>query len=102
MVMDLGLKPGMDNCIDRYLHDYHRDNRLSSDGEADQNKERKERENQMVTDLTRYQRDCVDAFRMEFSKEDIKQYPEVKKLARSINKQGRKIDKINRLKSKLL
>lgn len=56
----------------------------------------------MITDLTRYQRDCVDAFRMEFSKEDIKQYPEVKKLARSINKQGRKIDKINRLKSKLL
>lgn len=56
----------------------------------------------MVTDLTRYQRDCVDAFQMEFSKEDIKQYPEVKKLARSINKQGRKIDKINRLKSKLL
>lgn len=102
MVMDLGIKPGMDNCIDRHWRDYHRDSCLKSDGEADQIEERKERENQMVTDLTRYQRDCVDAFRMEFSKEDIKQYPEVKKLARSINKQGRKIDKINRLKSKLL
>ena len=100
--MDMGVQPNVDSRANRYLHDYHRDNRLSSDGEADQNKEGKERENQMVTDLTRYQRDCVDAFRMEFSKEDIKQYPEVKKLARSINKQGRKIDKINRLKSKLL
>lgn len=102
MVMDMGIQPNVDSHANRYLHDYHRDNRLSSDGEADQNKERKERENQMVTDLTRYQRDCVDAFRMEFSKEDIKKYPEVKKLAQLINKQGRKVDKINRLKSKLL
>ena len=49
----------------------------------------------MVVDLKDYQQDFVDAFRMEFSKEDIKCNPEVKKLAKFINRQGRKIDKIN-------
>ena len=43
-------------------------------------------ENKMV-DLMMYQRDCVDAFRMEFSKEDIKHNSEVKKLAKFINRQ---------------
>lgn len=52
-------------------------------------------ENKMV-DLIMYQRDCVDAFRMEFSKEDIKCNSEVKKLAKFINRQGRKIDKIDK------
>ena len=58
-------------------------------------------ENKMV-DLIMYQRDCVDAFRMEFSKEDIKCNQEVKKLAKFINSQGRKIDKINKMRRSVL
>ena len=58
-------------------------------------------ENKMV-DLMMYQRDCVDAFRMEFSKEDIKCNSEVKKLAKFINRQGRKIDKINKMRRSVL
>ena len=49
-----------------------------------------------MVDLIMYQRDCVDAFRIEFSKEDIKCNSEVKKLAKFINRQGRKIDKIDK------
>ena len=60
-----------------------------------------ELENKMV-DLMMYQRDCVDAFRMVFSKEDIKRNPEVKKLAKFINRQGRKIDKINKMRRSVL
>lgn len=56
----------------------------------------------MEIDLRDYQRDCVDAFRMEFSKDDIKNNPEVKKLARLINRQGRKIDKINKMRRSIL
>ena len=56
----------------------------------------------MITNLRDYQSDCVDAFRMEFSKEDIKSNSEVRKLAKFINKQGRKIDKINKMKRKIL
>lgn len=56
----------------------------------------------MITDLRAYQSDCVDAFRMEFSKEDIKSNSEVRKLARFINKQGKKIDRINKMKRKIL
>lgn len=56
----------------------------------------------MITDLRDYQSDCVDAFRMEFSKEDLKNNSEVRKLARFINKQGRRIDKINKMKRKIL
>lgn len=56
----------------------------------------------MVVDLKGYQRDCIDAFRMEFSKEDIKSNSEVRKLARFINKQGKRIDKINKTKRKIL
>lgn len=58
-------------------------------------------ENKMV-DLMMYQRDCVDAFRMEFSKDDIKCNSEVKKLAKFINRQGRKIDKINKMRGSVL
>ena len=58
-------------------------------------------ENKMV-DLIMYQRDCIDAFRMEFSKEDIKCNPEVKKLAKFINRQGRKIDKIDKMRRSVL
>lgn len=56
----------------------------------------------MVVDLRSYQRDCVDAFRMEFSKEDIKHNSEVKKLAKFINRQGRKIDRINKMRKSIL
>lgn len=55
-----------------------------------------------MVDLMMYQRDCVDAFRMEFSKGDIKCNPEVKKLAKFINRQGRKIDKINKMRRNVL
>ena len=58
-------------------------------------------ENKMV-DLIMYQRDCVDAFRMEFSKEDIKHNSEVNKLAKFINRQGRKIDRINKMRRSVL
>ena len=52
----------------------------------------------MVRDLQGFQSDCVDAFRMECSKEDIKTNPEARKLAKYINRQGRKIDKITKQK----
>ena len=55
----------------------------------------------VVVDLKDYQQDCVDAFRMEFSK-DIKCNPEVKKLAKFINRQGRKIDRINKKRRSVL
>ena len=51
----------------------------------------------MVRKLLQYQSDCVEAFRMECSTEDIKTNPEAKKLARHINRQGKIIDKIIRL-----
>jgi hypothetical protein len=43
----------------------------------------------------------IDAFQMEFSKDDIKKYPQVKKLAKCINKYYRKINKINKLLYKI-
>ena len=55
-----------------------------------------------MVDLMMYQRDCVDAFRMEFSKEDIKHNSEVRKLAKFINRQGRKIDRINKMRKSIL
>ena len=60
-----------------------------------------ELENKMI-DLMMYQRDCVDAFRMEFSKEDIEHNSEVNKLAKFINRQGRKIDKIDKMRRSVL
>ena len=59
-------------------------------------------ENKIVVDLRNYQRDCVDAFWMEFSKDDIKYNSEVRKLAKFINRQGRKIDKINKIRRSIL
>ena len=56
----------------------------------------------MVVDLKDYQQDCIDAFKMEFSKEDIKHNSEVKKLAKFINRQGRKIDRINKMQRNVL
>lgn len=56
----------------------------------------------MVVDLKDYQQDCIDAFRMQFSKEDIKHNSEVKKLAKFINRQGRKIDRINKMRRSVL
>ena len=56
----------------------------------------------MVRDLQAFQADCVDAFKMECSKEDFKNNPEAKKLAKYINRQGRKIDRITKLQSKVM
>lgn len=56
----------------------------------------------MVRNLQAYQKDCVDAFRMECSPSDIRTNPEAKKLAKYINKQGKKIDKITRLQRKIM
>ena len=56
----------------------------------------------MVVDLKDYQQDCIDAFKMEFSKEDIKHNSEVKRLAKFINRQGRKIDRINKMQRNFL
>ena len=39
----------------------------------------------MVAKIQRYHQDCVDAFRMECSIEDIRNNPEAKKLAKYIN-----------------
>lgn len=69
--------------------------------QQDKKENMEEWENKMV-DLMMYQRDCVDAFRMEFSKEDIKHNSEVKKLAKFINRQGRKIDRINKMRRSVL
>lgn len=55
-----------------------------------------------MVDLKSYQNDCVDAFRMEFSKDDIRHNSEIKKLAKFINRQGRKIDKINKMRRSIL
>lgn len=52
-------------------------------------------------DLKGYQQNCVEAFRMEFSKEDIKTNLEVKKLAKYINRMGRRIDRIERMKQRI-
>lgn len=56
----------------------------------------------MVKNLQGFQSDCVDAFRMECSKKDIKMNPEAKKLAKYINRQARKIDKIMKLQRKVM
>ena len=51
----------------------------------------------MVAKICKYHQDCVDAFRMECSTEDIRNNQEAKKLAKYINKQARKVDKIVKL-----
>ena len=56
----------------------------------------------MITNLQRFHDDCVDAFTMECSKEDIKTNSEARKLARYIKKQGRKIKRITKLQRKIL
>ena len=56
----------------------------------------------MVINLQAFQADCVDAFRMECSPSDIKSNPEAKKLAKYMNRQGRKIDRITKLQGKVM
>ena len=51
----------------------------------------------MVAKVQAYHQNCVDAFRMECSKEDIRSNTEARKLAKYINKQARKVDKIVKL-----
>ena len=97
MVVVMGIVSIMDwyfaynYCIGDYRHYRQQDKKENME----------EWENKMV-DLMMYQRDCVDAFRMEFSKEDIKHNSEVKKLAKFINRQGRKIDRINKMRRSVL
>ena len=55
-----------------------------------------------MVNLQAYQSDCVSAFRMEFSTEDIRSNREVKKLAKYINRQGRKIDRVTKLQRKVM
>lgn len=55
----------------------------------------------ITNNLLAYQSDCVDAFKIECSVEDIKTNPEAKKLAKYINKQSKIIDKIVRLLAKI-
>lgn len=55
-----------------------------------------------IMSLLLYQSDCADAFRMECSPSDIRTNPEAKKLAKYINRQGKKIDKITRLQRKVM
>ena len=58
----------------------------------------------MVVDLKDYQQDCVDAFRMEFSKEDIKCNSEVKKLAKEVLSSGVsvKLDPMNSFERRIV
>lgn len=56
----------------------------------------------MVRDLQGFQPDCADAFKMECSKEDLKNGPQAKRLAKYINKQGRRIDRITKLQRKVM
>ena len=97
MVLVMGIVSIMDwyftygYCVGNYCHYWQQDKKENME----------EWENKMV-DLIMYQRDCVDAFRMEFSKEDIKCNSEVKKLAKFINRQGRKIDKIDKMRRSVL
>ena len=56
----------------------------------------------MVRDLQGFQADCVDAFMLEVSKEDIKTDLYAKKLAKYINRQGKRIDKILKKQRKLM
>ena len=55
----------------------------------------------IIRDLQAYQSNCADAFRMECSPSDIRINPEAKKLAKYINKQGRIIDRVMRLLTKI-
>ena len=51
--------------------------------------------------LLQYQEDCVNAFMMDASANDIKTNPEAKKLAKKINRQGKLIDKAIRIIDKI-
>lgn len=55
----------------------------------------------VVRDLVGYHRNMVDAFKMEVSTEMLKQNKEAQKLARYINRFGKRVEKIEKLKKKL-
>ena len=55
----------------------------------------------VINILQIYQSNCVDAFKMECSVSDIKTNTEAKRLAKYINKQGKIIDKVIKLLTKL-
>lgn len=57
--------------------------------------------NETIRNLKAYQSECVSAFKMECSPCDIKTNPEAKKLAKYINRQGKIIDVITYILSKI-
>lgn len=56
----------------------------------------------LVWQFEQIQSEWVDAFLMECSTADIKTNPEAKKLAKYINRQGKRIDRIIKLIKKLI
>lgn len=52
-------------------------------------------------DLVGYHKNMVEAFKMEVSTEMLKQNKEAQKLARYINRFGKRVEKIEKLKKKL-
>lgn len=55
----------------------------------------------VVRDLVGYHKNMVDAFKMEVSTEMLKQNKEARKLAKYINRFGKRVEKIEKLKRKL-
>lgn len=55
----------------------------------------------VIKDLVGYHKNMVEAFKMEVSIEMLKQNKEAQKLARYINRFGKRVEKIEKLKKKL-
>lgn len=55
----------------------------------------------VVRDLKNYHKNMVEAFRMEVSTEMLKEDKEAQKLAKYINRFGKRVEKIERLVKKL-
>ena len=55
----------------------------------------------VVRDLKGYHKNMVEAFRMEVSTEMLKEDKEAQKLAKYINRFGKRVEKIERLAKKL-
>ena len=56
----------------------------------------------MVKNLERWQRDCVDYFKMSVNKEDLQWSNDARRLKNKINRNARIIRKISKLQNKLL
>ena len=57
---------------------------------------------EIICKLEKIQSDYVDVFRMNCSKEDMKSNSDAKKLARYINRHGRKTDKLIKIINKIM